>query len=67
MTDQSIQTDGHNIDKSLCDGFDSNGNARGVSSAIVNNVDYFNAFVGHYETGDIQYNGHQSFENNNLM
>lgn len=66
-TDQSILTDGHNIDKSLCSGFDSEGNARGKSCAIVNNVDYYNAFVGHYEAGDMQYNGHQSFDSNNLM
>ncbi|KAK1742392.1 hypothetical protein QTG54_006957 [Skeletonema marinoi] len=67
QTDQSILTDGHNLDQSLCSGFDNDGNARGESGAIVNNVDYYNAFVGHYEAGDMQYNGHQSFENNNLM
>ena len=66
-TDQSILSDGHNIDKSLCSGFNREGNSRGAAGVIVNNVDYFNAFVGHYEAGDIQYNGHQSFDNNNLM
>lgn len=30
-------------------------------------MDYHNAFVGHYEAGDIQYNGHQSYDNNNLI
>ncbi len=39
-TDQSIQTNGHNKDQSLCNGFDSQGNARGVSTSIVGNVDY---------------------------
>ena len=66
-TDQSILTDGHNIDKSLCSGFDSDGYSRGVTSSIVDNVDYNNAFVGHYSAGDIQYNGHHSYGNvNNL-
>lgn len=68
LTDQSILSDGHNIDKeSLCSGFDSEGNDRGEPVAFVNNVDYFNNFVGHYEAGDIQYNGHQSFDSNNIM
>ena len=30
FTDQSITTDGQNIDKSLCNGFDNNGNERGA-------------------------------------
>ena len=53
-TDQSILTDGHNIDKSLCSGFDGQGYERGLSASIVDNIDYGNAFVGHYEAGDIQ-------------
>lgn len=53
-TDQSILTNGYNIDKSLCSGFDNQGIARGVISSIVNNVDYNNAFVGHYSAGNIQ-------------
>ena len=67
LTDQSIATDGHNIDQSLCEGFDDEGNTRGVSAAFQNNFDYHNAFVGHYMAGDIQYNGHQSHDNNNLI
>jgi|AntRauTorckE5430_2_1112549.scaffolds.fasta_scaffold10018_4 hypothetical protein len=67
ITDQSIAYDGHNNDLSLCSGFDDNGDTRGISVAFQNNVDYFNAFVGHYEAGDIQYNGHQSYDNNNLI
>ena len=53
-TDQSILTDGHNIDKSLCGGFTDEGYDRGLSASIVNNLDYHNTFVGHYEAGDLQ-------------
>ena len=53
-TDQSILNDGHNSDQSLCTGFDNQGYERGVSASIVDNLDYNNAFVGHYEAGDIQ-------------
>jgi len=67
MTDQSIQTDGHNIDKSLCKGFNGQGYQRGISFSIVDNLDYNNAFVGHYEAGDIQYFGHYSYGNLNLI
>ena len=66
-TDQSILTDGHNIDQELCSGFDNEGYERGFSASVVDNVDYNNAFVGHYEAGDIQYNGHHSYDNNNLL
>jgi hypothetical protein len=51
VTDQSISSDGHNIDNSLCEGFDDQGNTRGLPVSIVENVDYHNAFVGHYEAG----------------
>lgn len=67
VTDQSIVTDGHNVDQSLCTGFDDEGSTRGLPVAFENNMDYHNAFVGHYEAGDIQYNGHQSYQNNNLI
>ena len=60
-------TDGHNIDQELCSGFDTEGYERGFSASVVDNVDYNNAFVGHYEAGDIQYNGHHSYDNNNLL
>lgn len=67
LTDQSILTNGHNIDKELCTGFDGQGYERGASASIVDNIDYNNDFVGHYEAGDIQYNGHHSYDNNNLL
>ena len=66
-TDQSILTNGHNIDKEFCSGFDDQGYERALSASIVDNTDYGNAFVGHYEAGDIQYNGHHSYDSNNLM
>eukprot|EP00521_Asterionellopsis_glacialis_P010052 CAMPEP_0195289328 /NCGR_PEP_ID=MMETSP0707-20130614/5656_1 /TAXON_ID=33640 /ORGANISM="Asterionellopsis glacialis, Strain CCMP134" /LENGTH=272 /DNA_ID=CAMNT_0040349321 /DNA_START=168 /DNA_END=983 /DNA_ORIENTATION=+ len=59
---------GHSsIDWSECDGFDADGNTRGIPAAIANNVDYDNVFVGHYEAGDIQYKNHASLNNLNLM
>jgi len=67
LTDQSIANDGQNDDQSLCSGFDENGDTRGISVSFENNMDYHNAFVGHYNAGDIQYNGHQSYDNNNLI
>jgi hypothetical protein len=60
-------TDGHNINKELCRGFDNEGNTRGIPAVFRNNLDYQNVFVGHYEAGDIQYHGHKSFENDNLI
>ena len=54
VTDQSIENDGHNIDQSLCGGFTEEGLTRGAPVAIVDNLDYGNAFVRHYEAGDIQ-------------
>eukprot|EP00591_Stephanopyxis_turris_P017726 CAMPEP_0195538828 /NCGR_PEP_ID=MMETSP0794_2-20130614/49734_1 /TAXON_ID=515487 /ORGANISM="Stephanopyxis turris, Strain CCMP 815" /LENGTH=1792 /DNA_ID=CAMNT_0040672837 /DNA_START=109 /DNA_END=5487 /DNA_ORIENTATION=- len=66
-TDQAVDTNGHNIDKSLCEGFDSQGNTRGVSAAFKDHLDYGCAFVGHYNAGDVQHNGHKSFDNNNLI
>ena len=66
-TDQSILTNGWNVDKSLCSGFEKDGYPRGLSSSIVDNVDYDNAFVGHYSAGNIQYNRHFSHGNNNNL
>jgi len=37
-TDQSILTDGENINKDLCKGFDSSGLGRGVSASMVDNT-----------------------------
>jgi len=67
VTDQSVKTNGHNIDQNLCHGFDNEGNTRGLSATFKDNLDYHNAFVGHYNAGDIQYNGHKSHENLNLI
>jgi hypothetical protein len=67
VTDRSVDTNGYNLDQSLCRGFDSNGETNGKSTAILNHVDYDNAFVGQYEVGDIQYRGHVSINNNNLI
>ena len=67
VTDQSILTDGHNIDQSFCEGFDNQGYERGAPGSMVDNIDYHNAFVGHYGAGDIQHNGHHSYSNLNLI
>lgn len=68
VTNRSILTDGQNdLSDPLCYGFDGEGNTRGAPVAFENNMDYGNAFVGHYEAGDIQYGGHQSYNNNNNM
>mmetsp|Transcript_43333 Transcript_43333/g.48510 ORF Transcript_43333/g.48510 Transcript_43333/m.48510 type:complete len:1556 (-) Transcript_43333:209-4876(-) len=67
VTDQSIASNGYNINKDYCAPFDSNGDTQGLSGAFVNHVDYGNAFVGHYSAGDIQHYGHYSVNNNNLM
>lgn len=66
-TDQSILNNGHNIDQSLCNGFGSQGYGRGAPGSIVDNLDYDNNFVGHYNAGDIQHNGHHSYKNLNLI
>ena len=66
-TDQSSANHGYNTDKSLCEIFDSNGDTRGAPGAFFNHVDYGNAFVGHYNAGDLQHSGHYSTENNELM
>lgn len=34
---------------------------------MVNNVDYGNSFVGHYNAGEIQHHGHHSYSNLNLI
>jgi hypothetical protein len=67
VTDRELATNGFNIDQTLCEGFDEEGYTRGQPSAIVNNVDYDNAFVGQYNVGDIQYKGHISISNLNLI
>eukprot|EP00934_Nitzschia_sp_Nitz4_P001960 Nitzschia sp. Nitz4//scaffold89_size161592//205//3093//NITZ4_002358-RA/size161592-processed-gene-0.210-mRNA-1//-1//CDS//3329559556//1960//frame0 len=66
-TDRSVETNGFNIDRDLCYSFDINGETRGISTAIVNHVDYDNIFVGQYELGDVQYVGHASINNKNLI
>lgn len=66
-TDRSLDSKGYNINPSLCDGFDSYGNTNGSPTAILNHLDYDNIFVGQYEVGDIQYRGHVSVNNKNLI
>jgi hypothetical protein len=51
ITDQSLATNGFNLDMSLCDGFDDEGRTRGFPASIVGNLDYGNVFVGHYVAG----------------
>ena len=51
----------------MCSGFKDDGFERGISAGIIDNFDYDNTFVGHYEAGDLQYNGHHSFGNNELI
>ncbi len=67
VTDRSLESNGFNVDKYLCEGFDSDGITRGLSQAIVNNLDYHNVFVGQYGVGDLQYKQHTSISNNNLI
>lgn len=38
-TDQSILSNGYNIDQSLCSGFDEQGYARGLSASFVHHLD----------------------------
>merc|ERR1711862_117448 len=66
-TGQSIDSNGYMLDLSRCSGFTSFGNDNGVSTTILNNFDYGNAFVGHYDAGDIQYDGHVAINSNNLI
>jgi len=67
LTDQTVASNGYNIDKTLCNAFDANGDTCGLPGSFVNQIDYGNAFVGHYSAGDLQHYGHYSTENNNLM
>jgi hypothetical protein len=67
VTDRSIESNGLNLDRYLCEGFDSHGDTRGLSQAILNNLDYHNVFVGQYGTGDVHYRQHTSLSNNNLI
>jgi len=67
QTDQSIANNGFNVNMELCKAFDATGRTHGLPGSFVNHVDYGNAFVGQYAAGDIQYNGHHSVENLNLI
>jgi hypothetical protein len=66
-TDRSLETNGFNKNQALCKSFDSKGNTNGLPTAILNHVDYDNIFVGQYQVGDIQYRGHVSLNNKNLI
>lgn len=61
---QSLATNGWATD---CGPFDANGDDRGFPVAMINNVDYHNAFVGSYASADIQYQQHTSIACLNLM
>ena len=67
QTDQSVANNGNNVDKELCNAFDTEGRTHGLPGSFVNHIDYGNLFVGHYSAGDIQYSGHHSAENVHLM
>ena len=67
VTDRSVESSGFNIDHSLCNSFDSDGMSRGSPAAIVDHMDWGNVFVGQYNFGDIQYKGHISHGNSNLI
>jgi hypothetical protein len=51
----------------MCRPFDDQGFDRGWSSAIWDNTDFQNVFVGSYALGDIQYRNHFSIENQCLI
>lgn len=63
-TGQSVAQNGFTTS---CEAFTPTGEDNGYSTAIRNNLDYGNAFVGHYNVGDIQYNHHTSTNNLNLI
>jgi hypothetical protein len=63
-TGQTIAQNGYTAS---CDPWTADGEDNGYSTALRNNVDYGNAFVGHYEAGDIQYSHHTSINNINLI
>ena len=63
--DQSLAYDGLVGDMSTCTGFYANGSERGLGVVVQNNVDYGNAFVGSYDSGDIQWKGHVGVQNLN--
>ena len=74
ITDRALDTEGMNEDLSYCNGFyDDNMygedriHDRGIPVAHVDTFDYGNAFVGHYNAGDIQYHRHASINNLNLV
>jgi hypothetical protein len=60
----SVATNGQTTD---CQSFKADGSDNGLMSMVSNNFGYGNAFVDHYEAGDIQYNGHTRFNNLNLI
>jgi hypothetical protein len=54
-------------DKNTCKEWTVTGEDTGLPISIINNVDYGNAFVGQYSSGDIQYRFHSSVDNLNLI
>lgn len=63
---QSLGSNGY-TDLATCSAFTPEGDDRGASFRISNNVDYDNVFVGQYDLGDIQYHNHVSYNNLNLI
>ncbi len=67
MTDQNHLNNGHNTNMELCTGFTEEGMTRGVTATFHEHLDYDSVFVGHYNAGDVQYQGHYSYNNHNLL
>jgi len=63
-TGQSVSSNGYTVS---CTAFTPSGQDNGYSTALRNNFDYGNAFVGNYNAGDIQFSHHTSIDNNNLI
>jgi hypothetical protein len=64
----SVQSNGFVADRSQCKAFTTPlGEDNGWPMVMLNNVDYGNAFVGGYDFGDIQFGGHVSLDNSNLI
>jgi len=64
--DASVNSNGF-ASSGSCEGFTISGKDVGLPTALSHHFDYGNAFVGHYNGGDIQYKDHMSVESNNLL
>jgi hypothetical protein len=61
---QSLSTNGFT---SNCQAFGPNGEDRGYPVALVDNVDYHNAFIGSYAMADVQFLNHRATDSLNLI